>query len=169
MGTDSLKQHAVDGGVAGVLARPIRLFPAALLLGLVLDRLWPLPVAIARAGLLRMTGAIIAGVLILLGIWLFAAGTRNFTRAATPIPTNQPARALVTTGIHGRTRNPIYLGFFLMYVGIGLAVYSTWTLMLTVPLAAVIRYGVVAREEAYLERRFGEVYRDYRLHVRRWL
>ena len=33
----------------------------------------------------------------------------------------------------------------------------------------VIRYGVVAREEAYLERKFGEVYRSYRTRVRRWL
>ena len=75
----------------------------------------------------------------------------------------------MSAGIHGWTRNPIYLGMFLIYGGIGLAAQSPWVLMITVPLAIIIRYGVVAREEAYLERRFGDAYRDYRHRVRRWL
>jgi protein-S-isoprenylcysteine O-methyltransferase Ste14 len=85
------------------------------------------------------------------------------------VPTNQPTSALVSTGVHGWSRNPIYVGLFLIYVGVGLAVRSVWALILTLPLAITIRYGVVAREEAYLERRFGDVYRDYKRRVRRWL
>ena len=111
---------------------------------------------------------IIAGSLILIGLALAAAGVRNFSRAATPVR-NEPARALVTAGIHGWTRNPIYLGMFLVYGGIGVAVRSPSILILTLPLAIVIRYGVVAREEAYLERRFGDTYRDYKARVRRWM
>ena len=76
---------------------------------------------------------------------------------------------LVTAGIHGWTRNPIYLRMFLVYGGIGVSARSPWTLILTLPLALMIRYGVVAREEAYLERRFGDAYRDYKAHVRRWV
>jgi protein-S-isoprenylcysteine O-methyltransferase Ste14 len=75
----------------------------------------------------------------------------------------------VTRGIHGWSRNPIYLGMFLVYGGIGIAVRSPWILILLLPLAATIRYGVVAREEAYLERRFGAAYRHYKARVRRWL
>lgn len=67
------------------------------------------------------------------------------------------------------TRNPIYLGMFLVFIGIGVAAQSLWILTLTLPLAIIIRYGVVAREEAYLERRFGGAYRDYKTRVRRWL
>jgi len=156
-------------GTASVIARPIRLFPAALLLGFILDRLLPLPFAIPRVGLVHLISAVIAAALILLGMALFAAGVRNFSRAATPLPTNQPARVLVTTGIYGWTRNPIYLGFFLMYVGIGIAVHSAWILALTLPIAVAIRYGVVAREEAYLERCFGDDYRGYKARVRRWV
>ncbi len=85
------------------------------------------------------------------------------------MPTNQPARVLVTTGICRWTRNPIYLGFFLAYGGIGVAALSPWTLILTLPLVVTIRYGVVAREEAYLERRFGDIYRNYKARVCRWL
>ena len=158
-----------NGATAGVIGRPIRFFPAAVLLGFLLDRLLPLPFALPRIGSVHWISVIIAATLILIGIALFAAGVRNFSRAETPLPTNQPARVLVTTGIHGRTRNPVYLGFFLMYVGIGLAVHSLWILVLTMPIAAAIRYGVVAREEAYLERRFGDIYRDYKARVRRWV
>jgi protein-S-isoprenylcysteine O-methyltransferase Ste14 len=153
-------------GTAGVIARPPVLFLAALLLGLVSDRLLPSPFAVPKADLVHWT---LAGSLILIGLALGAAGIRNFSRAATPVPTNEPVRALVTTGIHGWTRNPIYLGMFLVYGGIGVAARSPWILVLTLPLAITIRYGVVAREEAYLDRRFGDAYRDYKARVRRWL
>jgi len=75
----------------------------------------------------------------------------------------------VTTGIQDWTRNPIYLGMFLLYGGIGIAAGSPWIVILTLPLAITMRYGVVAREEAYLERQFGDAYRDYKVRARRWL
>jgi protein-S-isoprenylcysteine O-methyltransferase Ste14 len=75
----------------------------------------------------------------------------------------------VPTGVHGWTRNPIYLGMFLIYGGIGVAAHSTCVLVLTLPLAILVRYGVVAREEAYLERRFGDAYLDCKRRVQRWL
>ena len=155
-----------DAEIAGVIARPPLLFLAALLLGLVLDRLPPFAFTVPWGESARWT---VAGVLVLLGLALAGSGIRNFARSATPVPTNQPASALVTTGIHRWSRNPIYLGLFLLYGGIALAARSAAALMLMLPLAATIRYGVVAREEAYLERRFGDAYRDYRARVRRWL
>jgi len=163
---DPAGQQMNDTGTAGVIARPPLLFLAALLLGLACDHLLPLPFAVPEADLVHW---IIGGCLILTGVALATAGICNLSRAATPVPTNEPTRALVTTGIHGWTRNPIYLGFFLVYGGIGVAARSPWALILTLPLAITIRYGVVAREEAYLERRFGDAYRDYKARVRRWL
>jgi len=155
-----------DTATAGVIARPPLLFLGALVLGFAADRLLPVPFTVPGSGAERWT---VAGPLILIGLALAAAGIRNFSRAATPVPTNEPTRALVTTGIHGRSRNPIYLGLFFVYGGIGIAARSPWVLILTLPLAITIRYGVVAREEAYLERRFGDAYRDYKARVRRWL
>jgi protein-S-isoprenylcysteine O-methyltransferase Ste14 len=166
MDMDPAGQRVNDTGTAGVIARPPLLFLAALLLGLAADRLLPWPFAVPGTDLVRwMT----AGSMILVGLALAAAGIRSFSRAATPVPTNRPTRVLVRAGIHGWTRNPIYLGMFLVYGGIGIAARSPWTLILTLPLALTIRYGVVAREEAYLERRFGDAYRDYKARVRRWL
>jgi protein-S-isoprenylcysteine O-methyltransferase Ste14 len=67
------------------------------------------------------------------------------------------------------TRNPIYLGMVLGLIGLAIAFNSLWLLMTLVPFALVIRYGVITREEAYLERKFGDGYRRYRARVRRWL
>ena len=166
MGMDPIGPQVNDTATAGVIARPPLLFLAALLLGLALDRLLPLPFTMPGSGLARWT---VAGCFILIGLALAAAGIRNFSQAATPVPTNEPTRALVTTGIHGWSRNPIYVGMFLVYGGIAIAALSPWALILAVPLAITIRYGVVAREEAYLERRFRDTYRDYKARVRRWL
>jgi protein-S-isoprenylcysteine O-methyltransferase Ste14 len=169
MEMDPAGQQVTDTGTAGVIARPPLLFLAALLLGFVSAHLLPLPFPVPRIGLVHWISAIIAGSLILIGIAVFAAGIRNFSSAATPVQGTKPTRALVTTGIHGWSRNPIYLGMFLVYGGIGIAVRSPWILILALPIAITIRYGVVAREEAYLERRFGDAYRDYKARVRRWL
>ncbi|MBO0759262.1 MAG: isoprenylcysteine carboxylmethyltransferase family protein [Bradyrhizobiaceae bacterium] len=164
MGPASQQDH--DAATAGVITRPLVLYFACLILGLVLDHLVPLPLTLPESALVHWTAG---GGLTLLGVAIAAAGIRNFSRAATPVPTNQPVRALVTTGIHGWSRNPIYVGLFACYVGIGLAAWSPWILVLTLPLAITVRYGVVAREEEYLEGRFGDAYRDYKARVRRWL
>ena len=169
METDRAGQQETDTETAGIVARPPFVFLAAVLLGFVLDHLLPLPISFARVGLFHGISAVIAGLLFLTGIAVFSAGIRNFTGAATPVQGNKPTRTLVTTGVHGWSRNPIYLGMFLVYGGIGLAVLSPWILILVLPIATTIRYGVVAREEAYLERRFGDTYRDYKARVRRWL
>jgi protein-S-isoprenylcysteine O-methyltransferase Ste14 len=166
MGMDPPGKHVHDTGTAGVIARPGPLFLAALLLGLASDRLLPRPFAVPGTGLVRrMTGGSVS----LVGLALAAAGIRSFSRAGTPVRSKAPTRVLVTTGVYGWTRNPIHLGMLLVYGGIGVAAPSPWTLLLTLPLALTIRYGVVAREEAYLERRFGDAYREYTARVRRWL
>jgi protein-S-isoprenylcysteine O-methyltransferase Ste14 len=165
MSTDTAGKHMNNSETAGVIVRPPLLFLAALLLGFILDHLLSLPPLIPRTDPHR----IIAGFMILIGIAVFAAGIRNFSSATTPVQGTKPTRALVTTGIHGWSRNPIYLGMFLIYGGIGIAVRSPWILILTLPLAIIMRHAVVAREETYLDRRFGDVYRNYKARVRRWL
>jgi protein-S-isoprenylcysteine O-methyltransferase Ste14 len=166
MGMDPPGQQVNDTGTAGVIVRPGPLFIAALLLGLAADRLLPRPFAVLGTDLIRWMAG---GSVNLVGLALAAAGIRSFSRAATPVRSKEPTRALVTTGIYGWTRNPIHLGMFLVYGGIGIAAPSPWALILTLPVAITLRYGVVAREEAYLERRFGAAYRDYKARVRRWL
>lgn len=163
---DRDRQQSNDTKIAGVIARPPFLFLGALALGALCDYLLPLPFVVPGTDLVHW---IVGGALILIGLGVFIAGIRGFSRAGTPVQGYKPTRVLVTTGIYGRTRNPIYLGMFLMYGGIGLAAQSPWVLLITVPLAITIRYGVVGREEAYLAQRFGDEYRRYKSRVRRWL
>ena len=160
--------EAGDKSTAGVIARPPLLYLVGLALGLVLDHVLPLPSLVPRLGWAHDLSAFLAAMMLVGGAAMMAAGILNFTRASTPVPTVRPTRVLVTTGIHGWSRNPIYVGMFLIYGAIAVAVRSPWVLTLFVPLAALIRYGVVAREEAYLEVRFGDAFRDYRARVRRW-
>jgi protein-S-isoprenylcysteine O-methyltransferase Ste14 len=164
MGSDN--PEARDAAMAGVATRPPVLHLAGLILGLALDHVLPLPLTVPGASLPRWT---VAGSLILVGVAIFGAAVGNFARAGTPVPSTQPVRTLVTTGIHGWSRNPIYVGMFLLYAGIGIAARSPWMLILAVPLVIVMRTVVVAREEAYLERHFGAAFRDYKARVRRWL
>src|SRR5215475_13976075 len=120
---DLSEQRVTDTGTAGVIVRPPLLFLAALLTGFVLDRFLPLLPPLPAVDPVHW---ILGGSLILIGLVLATAGIRNFSRAGTPVPTNQPTRALATIGIHRWTRNPIYLGMFLIYDGIGLATLSPW-------------------------------------------
>jgi len=101
-----------------------------------------------------------------LALALFAWAIANIIRAGSNVPTSRPT---VVTGPYRSTRNPIYLGMMLALVGLAIAFDNLWLLMMLVSFALVIRYGVVAREEAYLERKFDDVYRRYRSRVRRWL
>jgi protein-S-isoprenylcysteine O-methyltransferase Ste14 len=149
---------------AQVIIRPPLAWGLAVIAGLALDWLAPLPFLPADlpAGWL---GAMVFVLALALVAW--AIGT--ITRAGSNVPTNRPTTAVVESGPYRFTRNPIYLGMFLGLVGLSIAFNNLWLLMMLVPFALVIRYGVVAREEAYLEHKFGNVYRGYRSRVRRWL
>jgi protein-S-isoprenylcysteine O-methyltransferase Ste14 len=152
---------------SGVVIRPPLLFLGAILAGFGMDHLLPISLALPTEG--AFVHRLIPGTLVLLGFALFIAGMRNFSRAGTPVPTNQPTSALVTTGVHAWTRNPIYLGMLILYLGIGVAVRSPWMLALIVPVIVTLRYGVIAREERYLAAQFGDEYQGYKARVRRWI
>ncbi len=99
---------------------------------------------------------------------MIGLGTRRFVAASTNIPPNLPTTALVVDGIYERTRNPLYLGSVLVYVGLSIAAGGLWAILFLVPLLWVMNVGVIAREERYLERKFGDAYRAYKARVRRW-
>ena len=111
-----------------------------------------------------------------IGVIVFAAGFAlaiwaivTFRRAGTRVETTEPTMAIVTHGPYRFTRNPIYVGMFLGQTGLAIGFDNLWILAMLIPFYLVLRYGVVAREEAYLENKFGDVYSDYKSRVRRWL
>jgi protein-S-isoprenylcysteine O-methyltransferase Ste14 len=149
---------------ANVIIRPPIAWAVAVLAALALNWLMPLPFvpAAVPAG---WVGAMVFALALALVAWAIA----TVTRAGSNVPTSLPTTTIVGTGPYRFTRNPIYLGMVLGLISLAIALNSLWPLLMLVPFALVIHYGVVVREEAYLERKFGDVYRRYRAHVRRWL
>src|SRR6516164_2557983 len=149
---------------ANVIVQPPIAWALAVLAGLALNWLMPLPFvpAAVPAGWL---GTIVFALALALVAWAIS----TMTRAGSNVPTSLPTTTIVETGPYRFTRNPIYLGMVLGLIGLAIAFNSLWLLMTLVPFALVIRYGVISREEAYLERKFSDVYRGYRSRVRRWL
>jgi len=107
--------------------------------------------------------------LVVVAIALFAYSVTTFRAAGTPVPARKPTTVIVRTGPYRFSRNPIYLAFSLLQLGIAIWVNSVWLLATLVGAVALIHYVVMRREEQYLERRFGAQYLDYKASVRRWL
>jgi protein-S-isoprenylcysteine O-methyltransferase Ste14 len=102
-------------------------------------------------------------------IVLFLLSVRALRVAGTPVPGNQPTTSIVRTGPFRFSRNPIYLSFFVLQLGLALWISSLWMVATLIPAAAVVSRVVVQKEERYLESRFGQQYSSYRDSVRRWL
>jgi protein-S-isoprenylcysteine O-methyltransferase Ste14 len=156
---------AAASDVAGVVTLPPFIFLGFLAAATVLEAVVPLPVAAEFPAARHVSGAVLGVVALVI---IFQAAGR-FRAAGTNIPPSLPTTALVTEGIYTRTRNPFYLGSTLVYCGLAVAAGSLWGIVLLLPLLWVINVGVIAREERYLDRKFGQAYRTYKGRVRRWI
>jgi protein-S-isoprenylcysteine O-methyltransferase Ste14 len=149
---------------SNAVVRPPIAWALAFAAGLAIDRLYPLRWIPAT-----WPNVLIGGIVFAAGFALAIWAIATFRRAGTRVETTKPTLAIVTHGPYGFTRNPIYLGMFLGQTGLAIGFGSLWILVMLIPFYLVLRYGVVAREEAYLARKFGGVYLDYKSRVRRWL
>lgn len=150
--------------VAGVIALPPLIFLGFLAAATVLEAVIPFPAPAAQAPARYLSGAVLAAC----GFVIVFMAAGRFHAAGTNIPPTLPTTALVIDGVYRRTRNPFYLGAVLVYLGLGVAAGSFWAIGLVVPLVWIINTGVIAPEERYLERKFGDAYRAYKARVRRW-
>lgn len=148
--------------VAGVVAPPPLIYAVPLAAGLLLGHFVALPIVQPRLAMpIGLALVLLGGVLV--------PAVRAFRRAGTAPQPWRPTTALVVSGPYRFSRNPMYLGFTLLYAGIAIWANTTWPfLLLPLVLVTMVR-GVIEREEAYLERRFGAAYLDYKARVRRWL
>jgi protein-S-isoprenylcysteine O-methyltransferase Ste14 len=148
---------------AGVVAPPPLIYLAGLVVGIALDALLP------EGSLPWPVRWVLGGVLALAGIALLASFNTAFTRKGTAVEPWKPTTAIVTTGPYRITRNPAYLGMALLYIGITLLADVPWALLVLPVVIVVIDRMVIAREERYLERKFGGEYLAYKRSVRRWI
>ena len=137
------------------------------LLGVAIEQLLPLASRIPdpARGVVRGVGSIV----FCMGAAGFAWMVAAMKRAGTPIHNTSTPTALVENGPFRYTRNPMYLFGSVAYAGLALLLLQPWSLAMLPLVFATTHYGVVLREEAFLERHFGAAYEQYRTRVRRWL
>ena len=152
-----------DNDSSGVTAPPPIIYFAFLIGGLGLDYLWPLP-------FLPQTIQYIVGfTIVALSFVLFGLVLREFSRSNTSIDHSKPTTEIISTGPFAYSRNPVYASMTMLVIGIAIAVDSLWIFVMAIPAVLVIHQFVILREEAYLERRFGDDYQRYKGAVRRWV
>ena len=148
-----------------VLAPPPLVYLSFLAAGLALHYLWVKLTFFPQGWIGHAAGWPIFALGILLLLW----AARTFSRSGENIRIEKPTNSLVTAGPFRYSRNPIYLGLALAYIGLSL-VFNSYLPLPLLPLVLVImHFGVIRREEFYLEELFGQEYRDYTARVRRWL
>lgn len=148
---------------AGILFPPPLVYVLGFLAGYLLHRF--LPVAFLPGAIGRSVGwGLVVG-----GVVLMAGALYYFRRAGqTPHP-GRPVTTLVQHGPYRFTRNPMYLGWAIVYLGMTALANDLWPLVLLPVVLLIMTRAVIAREEAYLDRVLGEAYRAYRARVRRWM
>ena len=145
------------------VVRPPYLFGGFLVAGLILH------VLESRTLFTHSISTPIIGILfVITGIALIISAVRTLNKKQVS-PRFKPVGTIVTNGPFAHTRNPMYLAFTLIYSGIALAINTLWPFVLLPLLLCVMHYGVIQREERYLEEIFGEKYSNYRRKVPRWL
>ena len=151
---------------ADVAIKPPFLFLGALALGCLLSLLLPVGPRLGSANGLALSVGL---TFVVIGFALAALSVRRFRLAGTSVVPGQPSTALVVKGPYHVTRNPIYIGFVLVYFGLAVMLTSVWVLLLLIPVLIVLQRSVVKPEEDYLQQQFGEAYCKYKARVPRWL
>jgi protein-S-isoprenylcysteine O-methyltransferase Ste14 len=146
-----------------VIALPPVILLASAGLGGLLHFLVPMPVMRYSAAV--SVGVFLAVVSTAIGTWAVAV----MKGAGTNVRPDRPALSLVRTGPYRFTRNPMYVAVCLLQLALGFILNDWIPVLITVPLALTLHFGVILREERYLERKFGEPYLEFKQHVRRWL
>ena len=147
---------------AGVAFHPPLLLALVLVAGFLARR--PVPLNFVSCVLSMSIGPIVTAASF--GGFFWAVYTMRTGDAS--IPTSEPTNAMVVRGPFKCSRNPIYLSMLLLQVGISIWANSLWFLGLAVVTAVLLWWGVISREERYLEHKFGAEYLSYKGRVRRW-
>ena len=126
---------------------------------------WLVPLPIPAPMFVQNLGFVFAAVGFTLGILALI----EFKRVRTALNPKNPIRNLITSGVYRYTRNPIYLGFVFMLIGLPLSMGTYWGVILVWPLVTFTNNMIIKREESYLTKEFNTQYLDYCSRVRRWL
>ncbi|HET6176082.1 MAG TPA: isoprenylcysteine carboxylmethyltransferase family protein [Candidatus Sulfotelmatobacter sp.] len=153
--------QSTKGGPNPGLLRPPIIFLGSILLGIVLNRVWPLHFVSPSV---RLVGPLVTACTVV----LFLLSYREFRGAGTSVRGSTRSTTIVRTGPYRFSRNPIYLAFILFVLGLSVCLNNAWLLVTLVPAVGIIAMVVIPREERFLESNFGDAYVNYKAAVRRW-
>jgi protein-S-isoprenylcysteine O-methyltransferase Ste14 len=144
------------------LIRPPFVYLGSIGLGLLVHLFWSVQLMPPSLGVpLGAMVVLVAGA-------LFISAVRTLRKAGTPVPGNRPTTTIVRRGPYRFSRNPVYLAFTLVQIGLAAWVNSLGLLLTLLPALALMTVVVIPREERYLEARFPTEYPPYKRAVRRW-
>jgi protein-S-isoprenylcysteine O-methyltransferase Ste14 len=148
----------------------VKIFPpliqiAAITIGFLIEWIVPVRIGGNGFGIVRITGCVVLAVAVAL---IASAAKIMFGAGTTPNP-SRPSTVIVTGGPFRFTRNPMYLAWELICIGVALVANVLWPALMAVPAAVVTRKLVIDKEERYLEQKFGSEYLNYKSQVRRWV
>jgi protein-S-isoprenylcysteine O-methyltransferase Ste14 len=136
---------------------------SVLVVMLLLHWFWPLQISIQPAA------SALGAILCLVGIGCTVWGRVTLVKAKTNVSPLKPTTALATGGPFRFTRNPLYVGVSTLLLGLSLLIGTWWGIIVLAPAMFVLHYGVILREERYLEQKFGDSYVTFKRSVRRYL
>jgi len=142
---------------------PPFLYLGFFVIGLALDYFFPQPL------LPDLLQYIVGGAMMAVALVLILSVLPQFRKADTTFSVHGSSSAIVTSGPYRFSRNPAYVSLTLLYLGLAVVIDSIWAAVLVIPVLVILTFGVIAREERYLERKFGKEYLAYKRSVRRWL
>ena len=159
MGKDKIKK------TAGVIFPPPFIYLISIVIGNIVNLVWRMKI-FSGAMILR----IVLGIaLISAAFFIFVNAFKALEKAKNPIQPYKPTLRIVKTGPYSFSRNPVYLSFALVQLGIAFFLNNMWILIALIPAILIVHYGVILREEKYLENKFGNGYLNYKNSVRRWV
>ncbi len=149
----------------------VKIHPAVIVIGFLLagtatSNIWKLNL---ESGSLLIFGRYSGALISAIGVGMLIVAYGSMARAATTINPSEHTTKIVKSGIYAYSRNPIYLGWFLVMAGSGLIGFSLFVLILSLLMISLLYWAVILEEEKYLENKFGEDYLSYKKNVRRWL
>lgn len=151
---------------ANVRFPPPLLFVGAFFIGWLLHRTLPIPLLGTAVVGVRL---VIGWLAVALGFTTMMSGVITFRRAGTTVIPHHPVSRIVTHGPYRFTRNPMYLGLTIAYIGGILLMNDVWPVVLLPIALLLLIHFVIEREEQYLSTAFGAEYDEYRRRVRRWI
>ncbi|MFI5153114.1 MAG: methyltransferase family protein [Chitinophagales bacterium] len=149
----------------GVYIPPPLIYALTFILAVFLQKEFPINDSFFHLQWTKMGGILLFG----FALFFMLRSLRQFLQSKNTIVTILPAHSLQTNGIYAITRNPMYIGLAVLYLGLSCFLGNWWNIILFPSLLLIVQEYIIKREEKYLQRRFGQEFQDYKNKVRRWL